>query len=175
MAWQDEMDIVLRGLVNDLNSTTYTDDSIETILAIAGKYVSQELVFSQNFICSAADSTIIPDPTAAATKDDNFVNLTCLKAAAILDRSSAVLAARQALYVKDGNSAIDLRGIAQSMLKLMEQGWNAVYEEAKWQYQQGDGIAGAAVMGPFRLYAQGCYTAFTGFGGDGRSSDFFPL
>lgn len=174
MPWDDDMVTILRVLVNDVDAKTYSDSSLVKVLLVAAFQVGLEMSFSQQFAVDIGNESISPDPTAVATKDDSFVNLTCLKAACITDRGAAILAAKQAIAVKDGSSAIDLRGNLQGKLKLLEKGWCAVYEDAKMEYltMQSGGIAGAAVMTPFRLYAQGGYTHGNLFSTE-RSRDFF--
>jgi hypothetical protein len=161
MAWQDEMIIILRTLVSDVTAITYSDDTLATTLVVAGRYVSQELVFSQRYACDVVNQAITPDPSVAASRDESFINLTCYKAACFIDRGSAIIAAQQAISVKDGSSSVDLRGILEGKLKLLDKGWCAVYDDAKLEYQAGQvRIAGAAVMGPFRVYARSIGSGF---------------
>jgi hypothetical protein len=164
MAWQTEMVEILRALVNDLPSTTYTDLTLQRMLAVAALQVTQEL--ANRFLLKYAgrpDPTapnITPDPTDVNTgRDESFINLCCLKAACITDHGAAIVAARQGIMVKDGSSSIDLRGIAISKLKLLESGWCAVYEDTKLEFITGSSgnVAGAAIMTPFRLFADGSF------------------
>ena len=156
MAWQDVADTVLRAMINDLDSTNYTDDRLEQILVVAAFQVNIEMKFNNAYTISVSNVSISPDPTASATKDDSFINMMCLKAACILDKGSAVLAASQAIKVKDGSSAIDLEGIFKGKLALLKEGWCAAYEDAKLEYMTGQSrLAGAAVMTPFRVFPNG--------------------
>lgn len=180
MAWQDEMDVLLRVLVNDVASTTYTDDTIEQTLVCAAFQVSQEMLFSQVFKVDMANIKITPDPTVDLsaqsgpnTRDESYINLVCLKAACIIDRGAASVAASQAIAVKDGASAIDLRDTAKSKLALLKSGWCAVYEDARMEYRAGQvRIAGAAVMTPFRIYAMGGWGSGFNEQVPGRSGGF---
>lgn len=161
MSWDEDMVGILRVMVNDPESSVYTDARLEQLLLVGAFQVCQELDFSHDFVVNFPNETITPDPTEEATRDDSFVNLACLKAACIADRGGAILAARQAIAVKDGASAIDLRGNLQGKLRLLEKGgWCAVYQDAKLEYltNASKSIAGAAIMTPFRLYAYGGYT-----------------
>ena len=159
MAWQDEMILTLRVLVNDIDGVTYPDANLEKILVVAARYVVSDLPLAVAYLANASDGEILPDPTEGV-RDESFINLVCLKAACILDRTGAMLAAKQAIYVKDGASAIDLRTVFQGKYKLLEKGWCAVYEDAKFDLRSGgfDGVAGAAVMSPFRLYSNGYHS-----------------
>lgn len=174
MAWEDDMLTMLRVLVNDQAETTYSESSLLKTLVVAAFQVNQELDFTYDFVVSISNETIQPDPTATATKDESFVNLTCLKAACLIDRGSAMVAANRAIAVRDGSSAIDLRGVIQSKLKLLEKGWCAVYEDAKFEYQKDQhSVAGAIVMTPFRMYAQGGYSPINILGGDQRDRNYY--
>jgi hypothetical protein len=176
MAWQDELVPTLRVLIGDLSETApvNSDDSLELLLVVAAKQVSSEAVFDTDFSSSVDNVDITPDPTLGAAKDDDFANLVTLKAACILDRADARVAANRAVLVKDGSSAIDLSKISQDKLKLIEKGWCAVYADALFSYQyiRTSGTAGAAVLGPFRLYAQNWAGGSAGgYGGAGADRD----
>jgi hypothetical protein len=156
--WQTELVEFLRVLVNDTGSVSYTSDRLTKVLLVAGIQVLQELDFQYDYVVNVSASTITPDPCSASIRDDAFINLVCLKAACIVERGDAAIAAKQGIYVKDGSSAIDLRGSLQGKLKLIEKGWCAVYDEAKLQHQLNNsgaysGVPGAAVLTPFRLEA----------------------
>ncbi len=167
MSWQTELTTILRVLVNDSAGTLYSDTTLQTTLAVAARQVGLEMTFSKIYVVTIADPLVItPDPTddIGLNRDDSFNNLTTLKAACIIDHGAAILAAKQAIAVKDGSSSIDLRGIMLGKLKLLEKGWCAVYDDAKLEYKLGAVvIAGAAVMTPFRLFAQSNSGVF-GFG-----------
>lgn len=156
MAWQDDMVEILRNLIGDTGATeVYTDAQLERVLLVAAFQVLQELDFDNDYSVSISGETLTPDPTDVDTQDDTFVNLVTMKAACIADQGSAVVAAGRAIAVRDGSSSVDLRSVFKSKLDLLKQGWCAVYKDSKREYQMGAGVAGAMVMGPFRLYAYG--------------------
>lgn len=151
MAWDTELPTLLRTLIGDLDSTLYATDRLKQIIAVAAFQVLRELSFTPTFEADFSAVTLEPDPTDDDSKNESFVNLICLKAAAIMDRNSAMLAVRRSVSLKDGSSAIDLRGQAEGWLKLLDKGWNKIYEDAKLEYQLGQvPIAGAMIMTPFR-------------------------
>lgn len=159
MAWQDEMVAMLRVMVGDVADTPrYTDERLEGALAVSAKLVLGELAFSQDFVGSASDISITPDPTATASRDDAFVNLVCARTACILDQGGAASAAGQSILVKDGASLVDLRGRFDAMKSLLEKGWCAVYAEMKDAYlvgNSGSASNGVLIMGAVRVYAWG--------------------
>lgn len=178
MAWQDETIITLRVMLGDTDEAapTYSDDSLEKTLLVGAKQVLASLTFDQEFVVGVNAGTLSPDPTAGANRNDAFVNLMTLRAAAILDRTEASLAARRGIVVKDGSSAIDLSRVAEAKRRLLERGgWNAAYEDAKFEYlyQRAQNVAGAAVLTPFRLYARQSLGGGSFNDGDGRDRNNF--
>jgi len=161
MAWEEEMVDLLRVMVNDYDAPrTYSDDNLQRVVAVAAFQVQREVAFATAYAVSVTDATISPDPTEGDGKDDAFVNLVTQKAACIIDRGGAAIAASRAISVRDGGSAVDLRGVFAGKLALLKQGWCAVYQDSKREHVSGMGrVAGAAVMTPFRTYgpyAIGC-------------------
>lgn len=156
MAWQDDMVEILRVMVNDMDTTqTYTDDKLLRVLVVSCFQVISELQFAQTYTVSISNQTLSPDPTVEGTTDQSFVNLVTQKAACVIDRGSAIIAASRAISVRDGGSSVDLRGVFQGKLALLEKGWCAVYADTKLEYQMnGAAVAGAVVMTPFRVYAK---------------------
>jgi hypothetical protein len=157
--WSTEMVQILRVLISDLGSTpTNSDDTLEQVILVAAFQTVQEVDFNAEYTISVPDETITPDPTDAASRDDAFINLVSIKAACLLDRSTAALAVKQGIYAVDGKSAVDLRGVGANKLKLLQLGWCAVYDDSKLEHESGQSIiAGAAVMTPFRVYATSGY------------------
>ncbi len=155
--WQAEMITLLRVLVDDLSSPyTYTDGRMTQVLAVAAQLVTAELTFPYDFQVNIQALTITPNPTdRAGTRDDNFINLVCIKAACLIERGESRKSVGQSIAIRDGSSSIDLRGSMDGRLKLLEKGWCAVYEDTKLEYQasRNGAIAGAAIMTPFRVFA----------------------
>lgn len=147
------MTTTLRVLINDVDAALYTDAKLQNLLSVAAFQVVQEVMFEQFYTIRPDPTTpsISPDPTESATRDDSFINLVILKAAAITDRGAATLAVRRAVSFREGASAVDLEASMRGWLDLLKKGWDAVYKEAKLQYQCGlTPVAGVAVMTPFR-------------------------
>jgi hypothetical protein len=158
VAWQDELVPLVRVFVNDTDATRFTDDRLEESIVAAARVVQMELAFDRVYACDHENVTITPDPTAAATRDDDFITLVAAKTGCIVDRGSAALAAEQAILVKDGTSVVDLREAFKAKLSLLEKGWCAVYADLKSAYSSGPAGSlwlGRAVVTPFRLFAGG--------------------
>ena len=157
MYWQAEFITLIRVLIDDLSSPqTYNDKRLTQVLAVAAQLVTNELNFPNKFMVDIQALTIEPSPVdRASTRDENFINLVCIKAACLIERGETRKSVGQGISIRDGSSAIDLRGSMDGRLKLLEKGWCFVYDETKLQYQTSriGGVAGAAIMTPFRIFA----------------------
>jgi hypothetical protein len=91
--------------------------------------------------------TLDPDPTADP-EDHAFITLVCLKAACIIIGGQIRSESGNAISIKDGPSAIDLRGVTGTLAKLWEN-LCAKYEQAELDYRAGNGLAGQAILGPY--------------------------
>mgnify|MGYP003147464056 CR=1 FL=1 len=149
MPWQNEMTIIVRHLVNDLNSTdyTFTDDRLEEAILVSSQLSILEIDFEQTYTIDVDSSSLSPDPTASSNKDDSFINLVSLKTAQMLIGSELTTHSLQAVSLRDGPSSIDLRGIV-SGLKILFDDINRRYDEAVTQYKL-NGVVGQAILGPY--------------------------
>jgi hypothetical protein len=156
MSWQDDAEVIIRNLVGDVDEPqTYTSDRLEELSCVAARQVACEIpALAAVYRVDLGNVDITPDPTARS--DQSFVNLFCLKARLTILEGEAKKAAGQAISIKDGASAVDLREIAQQKRLLADQA-KADYEQAKLEYKLGSGAAaGHAVVGPIRLYLGHC-------------------
>jgi len=165
MAWQDELCAVTRVMVGDYAGTTYSSGNLEMVLVVSALQVSNAMNFNVAYDVDIPNVNIIPDPTfigdpitkVGGTRDENFMNLVCMKAACLLDKGEARVAATQSIRVQDGKSSVDLTGIAKAKLELLARGgWCQAYEDAKMEYLAGQTrLVGAAILTPFRVFAYG--------------------
>lgn len=160
--WYAEFVTLLRVLLDDLSSPqTYNDKRLIQVIAVAAQLVTTELSFASDFKVDLQALTIEPSPVdRATTRDDNFINLVTIRAACLIERGETRKAVGQGISIRDGSSAIDLRGTMDGRLKLLEKGWCAVYEEAKLEFQfaRVGSVAGAAILSPFRLFVNNSYS-----------------
>lgn len=157
MAWAETMTTLLRVYINDLDSAAYryADDRLEQVLAVAMWRTKNDEAFPAAYAVDVVNQTVSPDPTAGDGKDDWFVDLSVANAACLIDRGGALLAADQALRVKDVGSEVDLRDVFKAKQAIIKEGWCATYQRLREQYRlaQSSGVVGAAIMTPFRVYA----------------------
>ena len=144
--WQEPMTTMLRYLIGDEDSATYTDGKLEQILVIASHMIQREIKFDQSYTIDIGKITITPDPVDAA--DVPFINLSCMKAACLLSRNELKTSAAQSVSWKDGQSSIDTRSGVDGQ-NIVTQDICKEFEEAKLQHQLGTTIPGKAILGPF--------------------------
>ena len=158
-SWKNEMGIVLRVLLNDMAEPyQYSDERLYQLLTVAAQQVqAANLSFPLVYKVNIPQLTISPDPTDSSlnTRDDSFINLVTLRAACITSHGEARTAVKQGISIRDGSSAIDLRGPLEGRLKLLEIGYCETYDQAKLEYQTAriGTIAGATILTPFRVFA----------------------
>ena len=148
MPWQNEMKVIVRHLVNDLDSSdyTFTDSRLEEAVLVSAQLASLEIDFDNTYAIDVDSVSLSPDPTSG-NKDDSFINLVCLKTAQMLLGSELKTHSLNAISLKDGPSALDLRGIV-SGLKILFDDINKKYEAATTQYKL-NGVVGQAILGPY--------------------------
>jgi hypothetical protein len=159
MAWQDQMALEFRYMINDLGSPpTYSDGRVQQLLVVAGLQASREITFNQTYTFDIVATGITPDPTITDTFDPDFTVLTCLKAAQILSNSKLKSSAA-GIIVKDiGGSTVDTTKL-QDALKTEASLANQLYDDARLQYTIATRMNGRAILTPFRVgyYANGFF------------------
>jgi hypothetical protein len=138
MSWQGQMGTMLRYLVNDTDANNYqfSDQRIETTLLVAAQLTMMDASFVNEYQVNVESCLLSPDPTDTETKDNDFVNLTVLKAACVMLGGQIRSEAGNAISIKDGPSAIDLRGVAGTLSTLYMDICEK-YEKLKDSYKRG--------------------------------------
>lgn len=147
MAWQDEMVPLLRAMINDNDSpTVYSDTRLEELIVASAQLVIIEMSFDSTYTITLSTTTISPDPTSP--RDNAFINLVSIKAAAIVYCSEAKVATKQSFSVTDGPSSVSTSGRMQGALQLCKM-WNDNFRLAKVEYLAGNSVAGQAILSPY--------------------------
>jgi hypothetical protein len=171
MSWQGQMSTILRYIINDIDSSkyTYNDHRIETTLVVSAQLVTLEVDLGNTYTINVESCVLSPDPTDTATRDDAFINLVCLKAACVIVGSEIRSESGNAISIKDGPSAIDLRGVT-STLVVLHKDLCAKYEQTLLNYRAGNSIAGKSILGPYSPGSD--YVSRHGSNRDNRSGGY---
>ena len=102
--------------------------------------------FSETYTVNVAEISISPDPISQS--DTDFTTLTVYKSACILLGSEVKTEAANAISIKDGPSAIDLRGVTANLTNLYND-LCAKYDALLKTYQYNNTLVGQAILGPY--------------------------
>ena len=149
MSWRSQIPLMVRHLINDLDQAKYkySDERIETSILVSAQLLSIETDFVNSYSIDIANGILSPDPTEGLV-DNAFINLSALKSAMIIVGSELKTEASNAISIKDGPSAIDLRGVA-STLSILYRDLSDKYAKLLLDYRAGNSIAGHAILGPY--------------------------
>jgi len=123
MAVNTSLVTMVRVLVNDFNSTEWTDDQIKDAVGVAAQVVVGEYDFSTNYIIDLSIPDISPDPVTAL--DNAATALFGLKAACILNTNryqKAVTNGNVGVKIRDGDSQIDMSSGFNGYRDILERG-----------------------------------------------------
>jgi len=155
MAWEYDLVLMTRVLVNDLNTPQkHTDAYIQQVIVTAGILVETDVELDYNYVIDVSGVTISPDPVTE--QDLMFQSLVTLKSACILTQGDFRQAVSQGIRVRDGDSMVDTSVGFRGYRDIITLGPCASYEKLKWDIQSGKsdgrsaGSVGGAVMSPAR-------------------------
>lgn len=170
MSWQGQMSTVVRHLINDVDASSYTftPQRIETTLLVAAQLMTMNVDFANSYEINVEASTLSPDPTDTGTKDNPFIALTCLRAACIIIGSEIRKESGNAISIKDGPSAIDLRGVTQTLTVLYKDLCEK-YDNSLLEYRAGNGVVGQSILGPYSPGSEGIARNYS----DHRAGGYF--
>ncbi len=161
--WQDEMTIILRHTINDVDDPqTYTDSRLQLGLVVGAQFVNTEYDFTQRYQVNIGTLSIAPDPTTLPTPDNWFVNLTVMKTALFMLSNDLKNASLSAWIIKDIDISVDLRELAKYKQILLDE-MQKYYDWAGQQYRLGVHAAGQAILTPFNVLAGGYRAPLYGY------------
>ena len=146
MSWQTDLVLMVRSIIGDLDKSKFTDERLKQILVVGAYNVVNDADFTNTYTVNVAEVSISPDPISE--KDVDFNVLTVYKSACILIGSEVKTESANAISIKDGPSAIDLRGVANS-LHLLFKDLCKRYDELLKAYQYNNTLVGQAILGPY--------------------------
>lgn len=148
MSWRSQIPLIVRYLINDVDQSKYkySDERIETSILVGAQLLTIEADFGAIYSIDIANGNLTPDPIDS--QDNAFINLTALKTACIIVGSELKTEASNAISIKDGPSAIDLRGVA-STLSVLYKDLSDKYNKMLLDYRAGGSIVGHAILGPY--------------------------
>lgn len=149
MAWQQELTVIVRNLINDLSETpTYSDARIQQLLAVSANYVQFDVVLEHQYEVNVVNSTITPDPTI--DNDSIFISLVCLKAACLVDQSTLrTKASMEGIRASLGSASLSVGGNLTGYQMILDHGPCALYDELTSHWDVSNASAIHAIFSPF--------------------------
>jgi hypothetical protein len=152
MAWDDEMVLMLRHLLGDIGDTPlYADDRLAEMILVTASLMQGAVSWTRSYTVNIGNSVLSPDPTNPATRDQNFINLTTLKAALQLTISELREMTRQGISIKDGDNSISLQRSPAS-LKLMKDSYQEQFDAAMYSLNSGE-VLSEVIVSPYPLFS----------------------
>ncbi len=151
MSWQTELPVIIRTLINDLDTTpTYTDDRLQQTIVVAAQYVNREINFDHEYAVDLTNLNITPDPTTENARDEEFIGFLCLRAACFLDQSTfRTKAVSEGIRTALGPANIAVAGNLKGFQTILEVGPCGMYDKLKMQHEIGNIKYVRAVLSPF--------------------------
>lgn len=149
MSWQQDLTIITRTLINDLNDPyEFSDSRIQQVITVAGRYVQFDVNLEHSYTIDIVNNNISPDPTS--DDDTVFIGLVCLKAACIIDQSKLrTKAAMEGIKAALGPASLSVGGSLEGIRMIIENGPCALYDELTSHWDVKDASAVRAVLSPF--------------------------
>lgn len=154
MAWETEMTIIVRHIIDDLDSTAYqfSDSRIEEAILVAAQLIHNEMEFVIDYNIEVDNGLLTPDPTTTSVppsnKDDDFIALCCLRCGLLFTGSQLKTYSLKAISIRDGSSSLDMRGVIVG-LKALHDDLTKKYEAVKLDYQTAKLGLGKVILSPY--------------------------
>ena len=149
MSWENELTIIVRTLINDLDTPyEFSDARIQQVLLVGAKYVEFDVSLDTSYTVDLINSSMTPDPIEI--NDSIFVSLLCLKAACIIDQGTfRTKAAMEGIRAALGPASLSVGNSLSGWQTILEKGACGMYEELTSHWDVKDATAIAAVLSPF--------------------------
>lgn len=149
MAWQQELTLITRTLINDLKEPyEFSDNRIQQVIVVAAKYVQFDVNLDHSYTIDVVNNNISPDPTI--DDDSIFISLVCLKTACIIDQGKfRTKAAMEGIRAALGPASLSVTGSLSGWKEIIEHGACALYEELTSHWDVKNASAIRAILSPF--------------------------
>lgn len=147
MPWDSTMPILLRQVIGDTGDPPrYDDEALNNTLIVAAYLIGLRVSSPIEYAIDVENSTISPDPT----QDMSLTNLIVLKAASMILSAEVRQYGQQAIAIRDGTSAIDLKRDLRALQEIANS-YAKELDRAVFLYQQGVLVGGPRIIvSPFK-------------------------
>ena len=135
MSWKTIGRTMLRTMLNDPSSSTYTDSRLNSLLSTSAYFLPVEVNFATDYTVDVTLETVTPDPATVSLDGIDFISLVVLKAACMADtgnfRTRALL---QGVTARLGPASLQTSSYGVQLGALLNLGPCQTYEELKNEY-----------------------------------------
>lgn len=111
----DEILIILRALIQDIDGSTYTNDQLNRLILTSSIIIQKEVYFETTYVPDLVNLTLTPDPT-----DNAFILLCAYKSAIFLVQSEMRKYASHSFKIVDGPSSVDMSSVVSNYKTLLD-------------------------------------------------------
>ena len=150
MSWQTLIRPMIRVLINDIDSSKYSNNTIDELSFMAASLVIHEINFTTTYTINYNTNTISPDPGS----NQDFLNFVVLKAACLKNNwDFNTKISLEGVKAKLGPADIKVDGVgSNALIALLNEGPCKFYEDNKTKYNSSGGKGGGnfrAILSPF--------------------------
>ena len=147
MPWNIDLVTMVRSLIGDMTSSTYSDNRLRQMIVIAAFEVNNATSIKDTYEINISKVTITPDPIDE--RDLNFCVLTAYKAAVLIVQGEVRNQSLNSITISDGTSSVNLTDVTRSLQTLYKD-LSTMYEDLLQAYMfEESSLNGQAILGPY--------------------------
>lgn len=151
MSWDTTFPILVRSAIGDTaDPPKYTDAQLAPVILTAAFATIFNVPSLTTYTVDVENQVLTPDPTDPDTLDNTFAYILTLKASTMILLSEVRRYGQQAIAIRDGTSAIDLKRDLKALTALA-QAYSKELESAIYYAIRSSGeYAGRMVISPYK-------------------------
>lgn len=157
MTWVDIIIPMVRDMIGDTNSASYTycDDSLQRKILTAINLMQIEINFSVDYVADIAGMTLTPDPVDQSPRDIDFMTLAALKTACLIERSEvSSLTSQDVQQITDNGFTMKIGDVGKGKIDALKVNWCVTYNKLKTDFLSGTSVIGKGVLSPFPYWGE---------------------
>ena len=146
MSWNNSLPVMIRSAIGDFGSPPkYSDQQLAPVILTAVNAVKFNVTPTRSYLADVEALTLTPDPTDPTINDDSFTYLVTIKATTMLLYAEVRRYGQQAIAIRDGSSAIDLKRDLKALTQLADS-YSKDLTNAIYQYIRNGTLGGRVIL-----------------------------
>jgi hypothetical protein len=151
MTWDSSLPILVRNAIGDFAAPPkYSDDQLGPLILTASQSVLFNVTPVQPYVIDIENLTLVPDPTDAIINDTSFIYLVTLKSSSMLLYAEVRAYGQQAIAIRDGTSAIDLKRDLKALMELANTYEKELNKAIAYYFRNAGIIQYKAIVSPYK-------------------------